>query len=122
MIKIIKVERPIIACAGFRSIMVGTRYDKLPNYVKKAVIAHEEGHIKGNHTLVRLLTSLLLPAILFRIVCRHQEFQADKHAVNAGHTLGLLFLLKEEKEADFISPSHSERRNKINSKWPRKGQ
>ena len=77
-----------------------------------AVLSHEYGHLKGHHTEWRILTFLFLP-FLFRMVCKEQEFLADKHAAKHGHGRMLINILISDFDGGNLQPSHLERRSRL---------
>ena len=106
----------MIACAfslgPYKKILYGSGFKKLPNDVQAAITSHEEGHLHGHHTELRILCLLFMPFML-KWLCQKQEVMADRYAVSQGHAIGLLKLLKSEYGGDFFSPSHAHRRNMI---------
>jgi hypothetical protein len=106
------VDVPLIACAGFGHVIIGTHFDSLPQDMQAAALAHEEGHLKGWHAELRLLCAVFAP-FFYKKLCHRQELSADKYAVNNGHWFGLLRLLRGEFEGNLWSPSHALRREQI---------
>ena len=112
MIKTVATTEWMIARALFRTIYLGLRFHGLDDEVKAAVIAHEEGHIKGHHSEWRLVC-LLLCFPLLPLLCRQQEIWADAYATRIGHGPALLKLLQSEYNGGFLNPSHAKRRSMI---------
>lgn len=85
----------------WRTIQLGERFYDLTEREQRAVLAHEEGHIKHWHAWKRLAWILSGLAFLktekFFEMCEAQEMEADRYAARKGHTAGLLsFLLKHD--------------------------
>lgn len=79
-------------------IRVGPAFLKRPDDECKAILAHEQGHIAGWHSAIRLLWALaFLPLWAPRWVARQcltQEIAADRYASERGHRDALLRTLK----------------------------
>ena len=96
-----------------KRLFTGSLFENFSYDVKQAILVHEEGHIKGWHSELRLLAFFLLPAFLCHRVLHWTEYQADAYAVSQGHAEGLLQLLHEESAETFWHPSHADRKNRI---------
>ena len=106
---IVRTEEDCIAYAGWKTIYTGKLFDRYPAWQQQAILAHEEGHICGNHAQWRLLCLLFCP-FLFIYVARIQEYLADRYAVNMGHGPALYQFLRPEKNGGWLHPSHATRR------------
>lgn len=82
------------AFSAFGIVITGRHFDGLPAIEKRAIVAHEEGHIRNWHQAKRIwwLVSLQWHNLTDR--CKQQELQADKYAVILGHSEGLMAFLK----------------------------
>lgn len=90
------------------------RYNELPSYARRAMIAHECSHLAGHDTEWRILAALcpLLWPFL-GVICRWQEYRADDDAAHHGHARGMLRLLERDTAATFTHPKNMDRRNKL---------
>lgn len=112
MIKFVHVNENITARAGsffwLKQVELGHRFKWLPIRQKKAVVAHELGHVVGRHTEWRIVCALLFfPAFVF--VCWAQELLADWFAVRRGFSAELAELLADEYGGGLLQPSHATR-------------
>lgn len=90
-------------------IETGVYFDHLDNAQKKAILAHEEGHIVHHHFWQRLwwlFTCDLfdLPTSREKLMqkCREQEFEADDYADAKGYGIPLLTFLVNCRHDDEI--------------------
>jgi Peptidase family M48 len=95
----------------FKRIYVGYRYLHLNPAMRLAVLAHEEGHLRGHHTEWRIL-ALLVPGLPLWLA-KQQEYWADAYACRAGHGLALYWLLADESDGGHFHPSNCLRRQKL---------
>src|SRR5882672_10222466 len=81
------------------TIQYGESFFLLSEREKRAVIAHERGHIHHKHAWIRFKWILTFREIRdwkgFLAMCEAQELEADRYAIDRGHTAGLIsFLLR----------------------------
>ena len=83
-----------IAFGPFAHVRVGPGFQKHPQDEQDAILAHEQGHIAGWHSAIRLLWAIAgLPLwapkwVAYR--CMEQELEADAYAFDRGHGLALI--------------------------------
>ena len=111
--RILETSEPMIARSfsfgWYKRVYVGTEFHKLDALRQAAVLAHEQGHLEGHHSELRMLCFLFAPFFFFRL-CRHQEYQADLYAMKKGYARQLFDLLKSDFDGGLLQPAHIERR------------
>jgi len=84
-------------CTPWGTIEIGDNFLKLSWDERRAVLAHEKGHVFHHHVRKRIVWLITLRALFdlkgFFEMCEAQELEADKYAVKNGHTRGLVSFL-----------------------------
>lgn len=84
-------------CTPWGTIQEGELLELLPEFERKAVLAHERGHIHHGHAKKRLLWVVSLRALMqpekFFEMCEAQELEADRYAADCGYRAGLISFL-----------------------------
>lgn len=94
-----RTHEPILARAfsfgWYKRVEVGSKFFKLSYGGQLAVLNHEQGHLVGHHTELRMLCLLLAPFAL-KWLCHKQEMAADRYAAERGFSRDLIKLLAGE--------------------------
>lgn len=108
---IVQTNLPTFGVSVGPVVVLGRYARMLDESERQAVIAHEMGHITGRHALKRLGRLVCLRWHDLLEFCRHQELEADAHAVRAGHAVGLLSFLAKlaPPHKDALHPTPHER-------------
>lgn len=115
---IIRTNLPIISASAFGAVVTGRLFKGLTVPEQQACIAHEFGHIRNNHGLLRLWWAIIGvwlwdSAWLVKQI-REQEFEADRHAVKLGYAQGAIAVLIRFMAPETpLHPSSKERIDRI---------
>ena len=98
-------------------ILVNSAWENAPKHVKKAILAHELGHLHSGH-LNNLAETITLN--VFRMFGSKKstvrEIEADAFAVDAGHKEGMLDLFQIMEDAGFENKEMITRRKAVETR------
>lgn len=97
------------------TIRTGEYFDFLPEDERRAVLAHERGHLHHRHVLKRVLWIVRHGFKGFYEMCEAQELEADSYARDKGHGPALArFISKHVKMTALGYPSVIRRLENLN--------
>ncbi len=103
-----------VALGPWTHIRTGTLFEALPHGFQRAVLLHEEGHIRLKHVLQRLtiawrLLTFRATVADLRAESHRQELEADRYAASHGYAHQIVGLARLGLGGGMWHPSANER-------------